>query len=94
MSGLALLPDPSPGGCLSHAGGVLEEGPFRRWRKGVGVGSKAHQVCPLPVSVAGMDHAQASSESTPELQITLLPLLAHIIMVKLFFSRESQLFLD
>lgn len=51
------------------------------------------QVCPLPVSVAGVDHAQTSSESTPKLQITLLPLLVHIIMVKLIFHERVSCFL-
>jgi len=61
--------------------GMLEEGPFPRWWKRVGVRSKTGQVCPLPVSVADVDRTQASSESVPELQITLLPLLVHIITV-------------
>lgn len=51
------------------------------------------QVCPLPVSVAGAGHAQTSSESTPELQISLLPSLVHIIMVKLIFRESVSCFL-
>lgn len=51
------------------------------------------QVCPLPVSVAGVGHTHTSSESTPELQITLLPPLVHIIMVKLIFRERVSCFL-
>ena len=78
-------------GILRHplCWGMLEEGPFRRQRKRVGVKSKTCQVCPLPVSVAGVDHAQTSSESIPELQITLLPLLVHIVVKLIFHGRVS-----
>lgn len=79
--------------CHPSCQGVLEEGPFRRRRKRVGVGRKMCQICPLPLSVAGVHHAQTSSESTPEQQIALLPLLVHIIMVILIFRERVSCFL-